>query len=56
MDEVSDFISCDECPISGVFWVPETLSLRAQKSRLRELHKRLKMDGQIIFLAPSAKL
>lgn len=26
LDEVSDFISWEECPKSGVFWAPETLS------------------------------
>lgn len=49
LDEVSDFISWEECPKSGVFWAPETLSLRAQRDRSHELYKRLKKDGQIIL-------
>lgn len=53
LDEVSDFISWEECPKSGVFWAPETLSLRAQRDRLHKLYKSLKRMVKLYYLTPN---
>lgn len=56
LEEVSDFISWEECPKSGVFWAPETLSLRAQRDRSHKLYKKLRKDGQIVLPRSNYKL